>query len=133
MECVRIGRKRQYRNNPEGFAARRHKWAAKNAERVRTQQKRYRSQQQAQIRVAEACRKYSLTREQTEDLMARQSCDVCGKPFGAIRNGRHIEHDHVSGRVRGVVHPRCNIAIGVVEEPGLLNAVVAYLTQQVGR
>ena len=60
-------------------------------------------------------------------------CDVCGKPDETHRkatwtNKLTFDHDHVSGKLRGMLCSRCNIAIGSVEDnPETLYALAEYI------
>lgn len=48
----------------------------------------------------------------------RGLCAFCGLAIDANSNRTHLDHSHVTGRKRGLVHAACNIMIG-----GLENAV----------
>ena len=44
------------------------------------------------------------------------------------RDGWHIDHDHVTGRVRGVLCPACNLMIGYAKDNSdVLTRAAAYL------
>jgi 5-methylcytosine-specific restriction endonuclease McrA len=68
-------------------------------------------------------RKYSLTREAYADFLAGQRglCAMCGKPYGKL--GPRIDHDHETGRVRGLLCDVCNRAVGFIERYGALAKV----------
>jgi len=69
---------------------------------------------------------FGLTRDQVV-LMLATGCEVCGdKPD----NTRfiHIDHDHVTGRVRGVLCHPCNTALGLLNDNvDRLIALAAYV------
>jgi hypothetical protein len=54
---------------------------------------------------------YDLTLKQWEEMMESQKgvCAICGTP--PRRRDLDVEHDHVTGRIRGLVCLRCNLAI----------------------
>ena len=58
-------------------------------------------------------RKYGLTLEAFDELLASQGggCAICGKP-----DADNVDHDHATGRVRGILCWNCNIAIGQFED-----------------
>jgi len=73
---------------------------------------------------------YGLTSEQFEALLCEQAgrCKVCDDPLGAGRCQMHVDHDHVTGQVRGLLCHGCNVAIGCAKDsPGRLRLMAAYL------
>lgn len=73
---------------------------------------------------------YRITTEAWDDLLAAQGgvCAVCaGPPMG--KGGRyHTDHCHISGRVRGLLCHKCNVALGMVnDDPDRLRDLIAYL------
>lgn len=52
-----------------------------------------------------------------------QSC-LCGKPLG---DRFVIDHDHHTGRVRGLLHARCNTYLSIIVETPGITKVTAYL------
>lgn len=74
-------------------------------------------------------KKYGLTQEQYEELLTRQDgkCAVCKTPMDGVRN-EHIDHDHATGQVRGLLCSHCNTAIGKFKDnPDILIAAAQYL------
>lgn len=86
--------------------------------------------------------RYGLTVEQFDEMVAAQGgvCAICGQaPVAvkgiapALRPARdpvlHIDHDHETGRVRGLLCTRCNSGIGFFgDNAKLLRVAVKYLT-----
>lgn len=74
--------------------------------------------------------KYGLTRDGLAALLAQhESCAICGTDrWGA--KGPQVDHDHATGRVRGVLCVNCNTMIGHAgDDPARLRAAVRYLTR----
>ena len=76
-----------------------------------------------------------FTVAQWDDQWRRQDgrCAFCGQPFDApARGGKRlpIDHDHVTGTVRGIVHDTCNLRIAycdaVRDDPDLWGRYEAY-------
>jgi hypothetical protein len=68
---------------------------------------------------------YGLTRMEYGKIMMVQKlrCAICRalKPT-------HIDHDHKTGKVRGILCPCCNTALGKFrEDPEIFKAALAYL------
>ena len=72
------------------------------------------------------CR-YGITVEQYDAMLKEQSggCAVCSAK-SAYKNKSailHVDHCHVTGRVRGLLCSNCNTAIGRFEEIGVLRFI----------
>lgn len=79
-------------------------------------------------------RKYNMTTTQYEDLHSKQSgkCAICGQEETAQRRGNikklAVDHDHVSGRLRGLLCSNCNIGLGKFKDSKeYLNSAIRYL------
>jgi len=71
--------------------------------------------------------KYGLTQEQYNDMILSQNneCAICKKPS---HKTLHIDHDHTTGKVRGLLCSTCNTGIGFFNEDiDSLNNAVKYL------
>lgn len=60
-------------------------------------------------------------------------CAICGRP--AVREGKtcclDVDHDHKTGRVRGLLCKNCNLMIGnAQDDPATLRKGAAYLEQR---
>lgn len=69
--------------------------------------------------------RYGLTPEAIAEMVADQGglCAICAQaPARAC-----IDHDHETGRVRGILCHPCNIALPAVENTDYLRAALAYL------
>lgn len=76
---------------------------------------------------------YGMTDEQYAALLDKQGggCAICRTTEW---NGRHpvphVDHDHRTGEVRGILCHACNLGLGKFrDDPGLLAAAIAYLTR----
>ena len=72
-------------------------------------------------------RKYGISKEKLEEMRSvRTGCYICG---GADKNkDLSIDHDHLTGRVRGLLCSRCNLCVGKAEDnPELLRKMADYL------
>ncbi len=65
-------------------------------------------------------------------LLQNGVCALCRKAETSTYKGRirqfAIDHDHATGKVRGLLCSTCNIGIGHLQDsPALLEAAAAYL------
>lgn len=71
---------------------------------------------------ADKRRRYGLTRKQYSVLMRVKKCQICRAP-----EDLHIDHDHGTGKVRGLLCRECNLGLGKFkDDPNLLRAAVRY-------
>ncbi len=79
---------------------------------------------------------YNITIDEYMDLVDQQQnlCAICGKPEVTIdgKSGKTkmlaVDHHHESGRIRGLLYHKCNIAIGMFQEDlRILRNAITYL------
>ena len=74
-------------------------------------------------------RTYGISEDEYLALLANYNgeCWICGTPPKAGRN-LHVEHDHKTGRIRGLCCWRCNRGLQQYsDQPARLRAAAAYL------
>jgi len=85
-----------------------------------------------QIRDRQLQRAYGITLEDYNLLYDQQKgmCALCGKTgkrFG-LRDGLHVDHNHKTNRVRGLLCNTCNRGMGLLQDnPVILERAVEYL------
>ena len=109
-------------------------WREKNRERFRLYMRDYCRKNRDKInenqKTTRIKRLYGITLEQFETLLKNQGggCAICGKEKKKYRLA--IDHDHKTGRVRGILCSPCNRALGILGDSidGLQKAT-QYLNQ----
>lgn len=129
-------------DNPERARARRAKWHAENGREqyLKHREKRLAAAAAARkadpekyrrIDLAQSLRVYGLTVERFDQMVATQGgmCAICRRPPNGRGRRLHVDHDHVSGRVRGLLCHSCNTSIGhLAESAEILARAIVYLT-----
>jgi hypothetical protein len=98
-------------------------WRARNRERDRASQRR------KDLRL-----RHGITEADYDRMLARQGgrCAICGDMAPAGRRRFSVDHDHRTGRRRGLLCDRCNLGVGLfLDDPEILAAAAAYLNEQV--
>lgn len=77
--------------------------------------------------------RYGIDAERHKQMLAEQNnqCAICEALGGKTRaTGLYVDHNHTTGKVRDLLCPGCNIAVGIVEQ-GLVRVSVlaAYLSK----
>jgi recombination endonuclease VII len=77
--------------------------------------------------------KYRISASEYDDLLANQGgrCAICGNPpsgQGTSMARLHIDHDHDTGRIRGLLCGRCNPGLGYfLDSPARLRVAADYI------
>ena len=73
------------------------------------------------------CRQYKLDQFEL-DMMTSEGCAICRVNFDLPGVKRHIDHDHSTGKTRGVLCQSCNLAIGhMADDPIIVASALRYL------
>ena len=115
----RINAKKYYDNNKEASMARSKKWAQKNKDRCRF------TSRKSKLKL-----KYGITIKQYDIMRSSQNdeCALCKTPFDSNTNIPHIDHNHLTNQVRGLLCFKCNVLLGAAEDnTQRLEAAIRYL------
>lgn len=135
-ECKRCNLDAQaerHRLNPTPARDRAKQWKVDNPEREAARQAAYRASGRKGIsdRKSYLKRKYGITPEEYDRLLAEQDgrCAICRRrPRDDI--SFHVDHDHVTGRVRGLLCFPCNNALGDFDDsPVVLARAADYVIE----
>lgn len=124
------------------------KWAMENSEKIKKSRKAYylknKSRERANMvrwekenrierneyrRKKKVIQRYGITFERYEEMYKAQngSCAICDGPS---LDGRrlHIDHDHNTGTIRGLLCQKCNMGLGCLNDDiSLFNEAIKYL------
>jgi len=106
--------------NPEKCYANTKKWSSKNPDKVRVNRRR-----------ADLMRKFGITIEQYDSLLLGQGnkCAICKtSELGPSGRRFHVDHDHSTGKNRGILCHFCNVMLGCAKDnTQLLEVAIKYL------
>lgn len=75
-------------------------------------------------------RKYAISTYEYNEMFNLQKgcCLICGKHQSELKKALSVDHDHITGKVRGLLCPHCNFAIGLFHDSiENLNSAIIYL------
>lgn len=107
------------------------KWRSERRVHISNSNKSYRTSHPRDPRRAKDYalrRNYGLTLEEFERLAAQQDfkCAICHEP-----RKLHVDHNHHTGKVRGLLCHYCNTALGSFDDdPQRILKAIAYLKQE---
>lgn len=122
--------------NPEKYRQQRATWRAANKPRLKAaQQKWWRNHRESHrsrgVRWAKRLKaEYGITPSMYADMLTLQEnrCAICRTAEPGGIGSWHIDHDHSTNKIRGLLCNRCNMALGLFrDDPSLLLAANCYL------
>lgn len=138
IDRMRARDRAAYHRNGDRERARGREYYAKNAEKIREVARKYR-REHPEIIAAQQLRVSARRCGQDPDVIVAHFlahnglCDICGRAPQATekRPGRlNIDHDHRTGKFRGLLCGLCNRAIGMLgDDPKVLASAIEYLRQ----
>lgn len=131
--CNLAAKATRYAANSEAEIARVKRWQQENSERLNAYRRRRRLEPEVKLRerAGHLKRKYGITLADYERMLDGQGgcCAICRRP-PRERSTLHVDHEHGSERVRGLLCFTCNNALGDFEDdPAALRAALSYLAR----
>jgi hypothetical protein len=132
--CHNAAKAERYRADPGPARARARQWRIDNPERYAATQADFRASGRKAIadRKSHLKRNYGITIEQYDAMLAEQGggCGICQRsPRTDI--ALHVDHDHATGAIRGILCFRCNNALGDFDDdPMMLRRALFYVEQR---
>ncbi len=118
-ECEKSEALARYHANPVHHQKKTQAWRKANPERVAGSQRKL------------ALKRYGLSEGDFDRLLRAQSfvCAICGTDQpGGIRKRFHVDHNHATGKVRGLLCGKCNLGLGLFNDSlDLLEKAAAYI------
>jgi hypothetical protein len=131
--CNLAAKHERYMADPAKVKAQVKRWQQANPERVNATQRLRRAKPEVklQARAGHLMRKFGLTLEQYDAMLEAQDggCFICGRP-PRDDISLHVDHDHSTGKVRGILCFCCNNALAdFQDDPALLRKAASYVTR----
>jgi hypothetical protein len=106
---------------------------AERREAIKAQVREYRRNNPGKKRRVDLAANYGITPEDYAAMLAAQGggCAICGAAEGTEKRIKylHVDHDHETGKVRGLLCHLCNLGIGKFQDdPELLVKAAHYLS-----
>lgn len=84
------------------------------------------------IRERRLIRDYGITSADYDRMLTEQDglCAVCHQPPSEGVRWLHVDHCHDTGKVRGLLCQKCNVALGMLREsPEIVRSLLAYIAE----
>lgn len=97
---------------------------------IKNKVKKY-NHEHPESKLAQHLKPYGLTIDSYNELLESQNhkCAICGAEIGNAEGDRlYVDHDHITGKVRGLLCSNCNLGIGKFQDNvELLKKAIRYL------
>lgn len=110
-------------------------WRKKNPNSFVKSQKKYRESSHGKVARREGWlkRNFGISVKEYEEMLVKQNyrCAICGKHQSEMGKVFDVDHDHSTGKVRGLLCNSCNLAIGLLKDScDLLIKALTYLKEK---
>jgi hypothetical protein len=106
-----------YREHKEEVSAKRKKYYIDHQEKTRARDRSYNQRRSDKTLEWHRKKNYGITQEEYDKLNALQNglCAICGKE-NVKGKSLGVDHDHITGEIRGLLCQKCNLALGNFED-----------------
>ncbi len=141
-EAAKARNKRWREENKERIRAYQKQWRERNAQHVSAYQREYqadykeREDVQFKTWMRNLHKNYKISPEVFNKMWEDQEgkCAICEQamnPRGRLKSAASVDHNHETGKVRGLLCRGCNHGIGnLKDDPKVLQSAVEYLMKQ---
>jgi len=134
-EKIKEYRKKYYQENKEKISVVTKKYALKNREKLNLISKKWNKehpQRRKELARKSWLKQYGLSLEEYNTLLENQNnqCCICGN---VAKENKYlaVDHDHITGRVRGLLCETCNVGLGSLKDSvEILYAAIEYLSKK---
>lgn len=135
-DCRKKYRKRAHIAKPEINRKQKNNWRFVNKDEVNNKAREYRKHNFKRFKGYKVKKEFGITLEEVNKMLKEQNyvCKICNKPETAIdprtnkTKALSIDHNHKTGKIRGLLCWPCNTAIGkFLDSPDLLLKASQYV------
>lgn len=131
LKSVKEQTKKWREDNPERVKANSRSYYQANKSKIKQQAKEWRKRNPNKARDIQL-KKYGITWEDYYLIFTEQEglCAICG--YFSDKKTLHVDHDHSTGKVRGLLCRKCNVALGMLQDdPNILKRAAAYVEDSI--
>lgn len=119
------------RNNPEKHRAHKEKSREKDRQRAHDYYHGLSEKERQAVGRRNKLRTYGVTPQWYDEQLARQNgvCAICGEhlPTGKFKKYMHVDHNHETGKARGILCNGCNTGVGWLDKKEWVEKAMNYL------
>lgn len=123
-------RMKQWRlKNPDKVKATKKKYRLENPDKIKQIHYNWRKNNPDKLSNLILRNRYGLTLQEYDTMLEQQNhkCAMCGRSKDDFKKRLHVDHDHKTGKIRGILCGGCNHAIAILDNKDLLEKAKKYL------
>lgn len=107
-------------------------WRAANKDRYNSNMRLFRATNKEMFKGIDLKRTYGITFEDYTRMLVEQDykCKICKNPNTSTKRTLAVDHDHITGEIRGLLCYGCNRALHTLESETLLTEALKYLKKK---
>ncbi len=131
IDTIKDKKKKYYNINVDKCKTKQKKYYEENKDKVKAYIQIYSKTNPDVQRKAQYKRKFDITIDDYDKMFNKQEgkCPICEKPQSELKKLLHVDHDHKTGKIRGLLCGDCNLALGMFKDSKiLLTNSIKYLS-----
>jgi len=129
--CADTYKKQHQKNNPTKYSEYSRKYRQNNLEKSKESQRKYRTKHAESMLNKSFKYRFNITLDDYNKMSEKQNgvCAICGEVNGKGRR-LAVDHNHITGEIRGLLCMKCNVAVGKWgEDMQLFEKTLSYLKE----
>lgn len=123
------------KKNPEKEKAKQDRYQLRNKEKLKERRQAYLKKKPQWSREFMLRKRYNLTIAEFDKMLEEQGgkCAICFATEPGGRGSFHVDHNHTTGEVRGILCASCNLMLGKTDDnTDKLKRAIEYLEKSQG-
>ena len=130
--CKKKVARKWYKNNKDEIDRKNQEYRKTNREEVLAMCRAYYANNKSKWRESDLQKKYGMSIDDYNLMLTEQDgcCAICGRHTLELGKTLCVDHNHVTGEVRGLLCGNCNKGIGfLMEDASILSSAIEYLEE----
>jgi hypothetical protein len=122
-----------YQTHKQQTKERVEKWRRENVIKYNAGLRTWRKDNPEKSRALDLKRRFGISIAEYNEILEKQNgcCAICGIHQSKLNKSLFVDHNHKTGKIRGLLCFKCNISLGHLED--VLQNAVNYIRQAVKR
>ena len=119
-----------YQRNKEALKAKKKIYYIENRDIILTKSRERAKHRKEQVKDYQLSYYFGISLDEYNKMFDSQQgcCAICGTHQSSLSKSLAVDHDHITGKVRGLLCNKCNAALGLLkDDPEVVKKAAGYL------